>query len=263
WPKMTSVPEVVVGTIDLRDPQSSYELRRTAKYLKDAKYDNLNGEEFNEKANKLADMIENKETDFEGLVGKALSISFDYDYLSTTIDYVYDDGDVLDGKIMIRTGDNFYTMRKLITKIEGNDTEIWVKGVDSEIVESAITATGFDPRNNIRIRTASTYADAYELSNGKKLIIEGKTAIFFDSFEEFKSFYSVENIDKLASAVSGDNRSSFISKIDFSQNEHGATTDYIDNSDTYILHHKDAEGNTLFSITYFPETHSIVKLDLK
>lgn len=97
----------------------------------------------------------------------------------------------------------------------------------------------------------------------KQIVTKGKIGVRFDSFEDFKFFYSAENLKNvLAGAYDKDDpRVTIVSWSHFAESGEGMVTDYINNSEHYILHRKGADGKTLFSLTYFPSTNSIVRLE--
>ena len=97
----------------------------------------------------------------------------------------------------------------------------------------------------------------------RQLVTQGRIGVRFSSFDEFKSFYSAENMEKVLAGEYEENdpRVEIVSWSHFAEPEENTVTDYIENINSYILHRKSADGKTLFSLTYFPATRSIVRLE--
>jgi hypothetical protein len=96
-----------------------------------------------------------------------------------------------------------------------------------------------------------------------QLVTQSRIGTYFDTFDDFKSFYSAENMEKVLAGEYdvGDPRVDIVSWSHFAESEENLVTDYINNPNYYILHRKGEDGKTQFSLTYFPATHTIVRLE--
>ena len=117
--------------------------------------------------------------------------------------------------------------------------------------------------SSLLIKLASNNEDNVMYEDGSQLVTRTNLGVTFDSFEEFKSFYSSENLEDITSGkyAQSDPRVSIVSRSEFGSREADAYTSYMQHGDCYIMQRIFPNGKTHFTLTYFPRYCSIVRLE--
>lgn len=124
---------------------------------------------------------------------------------------------------------------------------------------------GDDPQDtkDIAIKLCSKSSDRLVYSDGSQLVTQSNIGVTFDSFEEFKAFYSSDNLENIKAGkyAESDPRVSIVSWSQFGSAEADSLTTYLQHEDCYIMQRIFPDGKTHFTLTYFPSYCSIVRLE--